>query len=265
MADISSFSREPGTAQQWMGRLSQVRNVVRQELLARQLAEYLAGSGPVSVLDVGCGQGTQALRLAEAGHHVTGLDPSGSLLEQFRRSLREKPPEVADRVRLLQGIGEDAAQVAGTGFALVLCHGVVMYLSSLEPLFGALVGAADPAAGAVSLLWRNAESLAMRAGLRGEWAEALEAFDNPAFTNRLDVPVRAHPLPEVDGAMGRHDWIRDRWYGVRAFTDHWNDENVPDGPAEWERLMRAEERAGRTDPYREVAPLRHAIYRPCGA
>ncbi|MFD7832484.1 class I SAM-dependent methyltransferase, partial [Kitasatospora sp. NPDC059803] len=58
----------------WLDRLGGLRNFVRQELVSRQLAEQLAGRTAQRVLDIGCGQGTQALRLARAGHYVTGID-----------------------------------------------------------------------------------------------------------------------------------------------------------------------------------------------
>ena len=49
----------------WLSRLGGLRDVVRQELVARQLDEQIAGRFPVGqrlrVLDVGMGQGTQAL------------------------------------------------------------------------------------------------------------------------------------------------------------------------------------------------------------
>jgi len=61
----------------WLGELGRLRDVVRQEVLAGQLADLAASIGaPLRILDVGCGQGTQAIRLARAGHYLTGLDPS---------------------------------------------------------------------------------------------------------------------------------------------------------------------------------------------
>ncbi|GAA2151988.1 hypothetical protein [Humibacillus xanthopallidus] len=50
----------------WLQRLGNLRNVVRQEVVARQLAPHLPAP-PATVLDVGAGQGTQALRLAALG------------------------------------------------------------------------------------------------------------------------------------------------------------------------------------------------------
>ena len=63
--------------QGWQARLGKLRDVVRQELVARQLARELPPA-PVRLIDLGCGQGTQALRLARAGYDVTGVDASAS-------------------------------------------------------------------------------------------------------------------------------------------------------------------------------------------
>ena len=130
----------------WLGNLGRLRDVVRQEVLRDQLAGLgpLRG-GPARVLDTGCGQGTQALHLARAGHQVTGLDPSARLLGEFRRALAAEPPEVAARVRLVQGPGEDAARLAGSDFGAVLCHGVLMYQPDPVPLLAGPAAARRPA------------------------------------------------------------------------------------------------------------------------
>jgi len=51
-----------------------------------------------------------------------------------------------------------------------------------------------------------------------------------------------------------------RWYGVRVFTDQTPDHVGPpvDG-RQLAQLLDAEERAGRTDPYRAVAALLHLV------
>jgi SAM-dependent methyltransferase len=58
----------------WLGGLYKVRNVVRQEMIARQLDRHL-GANLGRVLDVGAGQGTQSIRLARAGHEVLAVEP----------------------------------------------------------------------------------------------------------------------------------------------------------------------------------------------
>jgi SAM-dependent methyltransferase len=248
-----------GGAQPWLASLGGFREVVRQELVSAQLGEQLAGMGPppLRVLDAGCGQGTQALRLAHAGHRVTGLDPGEELLAHFAATLAGQPAEVRDRITLVRGAGEDAPALAGGDFDVVLCHGVLMYCDDPAPLLAALTAVARPA-GLVSLLVRNGMAMAMRAGLRGSWAEALDAFDRRDYVNRLGLRARGHTLDELDAAMAVHRWVRRGWYGVRVFTDHL-DAPVPDA-GELEVLVRAEDRAGRSDPYRSVAALLHVLY-----
>jgi len=45
----------------------------------------LAGPGPSSVLDLGCGTGTLCCALAKRGHRVTGVDPAAEMLAVARR------------------------------------------------------------------------------------------------------------------------------------------------------------------------------------
>jgi SAM-dependent methyltransferase len=246
-------------AGEWMAVLGRLRDVVRQEVLRTQLAS-LAGSlrRPLRVLDAGCGQGTQALHLARAGHEVTGLDTSPRLLEAFATALAAEPPEVRDRVRLVTGPGEEAPRLAPGPFDLVLCHGVLMYLSDIRPMAAALAGVADRH-GALSFLVRNGLALAMRDGLRGRWRDALDSFGTTRYVNRLGLPATAHTPDDLDRVLGPLGWQRERWYGVRVFTDH-RDEPAPP-PAELGLLLAAEREAAGRDPYRQVAALLHVIYR----
>jgi S-adenosylmethionine-dependent methyltransferase len=50
-----------------------------------------------------------------------------------------------------------------------------------------------------------------------------------------------------------------RWYGVRVFTDTAASDAPPPDPATLNAILRFEEQAGRTDPYRQVAALLHLI------
>lgn len=237
-----------------------MRDAVRQELVARQLAAVL-GEKPRRIIDVGCGQGTQALRLARAGHEVVGLDPSNDLLARFREALRGDSPDVAARVRLVHGDGENASHVVGERYDAVLCHGVLMYLDDPRPLLRGLDAVGRDGA-VVSLLVRNGAALAMRPALLGDWEAAAAAFDASTYLNRLGVQARAHRLDELDAVAGELGWSRDRWYGVRVLTDS-RDEDAP-APDLLDRIVEVESEAGARDPYRAVAPLLHVIYRRAG-
>ncbi|WTP99373.1 methyltransferase domain-containing protein [Streptomyces anulatus] len=243
-----------------MAGLGGVRNRVRQELVARQLDEQIAGRFPVGqrlrVLDVGMGQGTQALRLARAGHSVTGLESDAGMLTAARASLATEPEGIRERVRLIEGDGRDTGVHFLPGsFDVVLCHGVLMYVEEPDPMLAGLARMLAPG-GLLSLLVRNADALAMRPGLAGDFGAALAAFDTATYTNRLGLTVRADRLDALRATLAGIAAPLHAWYGVRIFTD-----NVADGtelPAEeLERILTLEDRAGRTDPYRGVAALLH--------
>jgi S-adenosylmethionine-dependent methyltransferase len=244
--------------QRWVGVLGRLCDVVRQEVLAAQLASLpqLAG-GPARVLDVGCGQGTQALRLARAGHQVTGIDSSAELLDRCRDALAAERADVAARVRLICGAGERAADLVPGPFDAVLCHGVLMYLEDEGPMLAALTSVAAPGA-VLSLLVRNGMATAMRDGLRGNWTAALAAFDSASYVNRLGLPAHAHTPAGLDRQLEPLGWRRQAWFGVRVFTDHL-DQPAPSA-AERDDLLAAEREAGRRDPYRGVAALLHLAY-----
>ncbi|MCO5998875.1 class I SAM-dependent methyltransferase [Actinoallomurus rhizosphaericola] len=248
----------------WRSRLGTLRQVVRQELVTRQLAHHLPDAEPGDVLDLGCGQGTQVLALARRGHRVTGLDASPALLGDLRAALETEPPEVREHVRLVEGDVREAARLlAPSRFGVVLCHGVLMYFADPGPVLDAVAGVTAPG-GLVSLLVRNGDALAMRPGLKGDWAAAADAFDGTAYRNRIGVDARADRLADLTASLAERGLARIAWYGVRVFTDTAADDAPVPGPERLDALLACEERAGRTDPYRGVAALLHVIARRTG-
>lgn len=245
--------------EQWRARLGTLRQVVRQEVVGRQVAAHLPDLPPRRVLDIGCGQGTQALVLARRGHFVTGLDSSAQLLDDFRAALAAEPAEVSDRVRLVHDEAEAISGLfAPSSFGAVLCHGVLMYFSDPNPLLNAIAQVVAPG-GIVSLLVRNGDALAMRPGLLGDWDRVGRAFDGDSYLNRIGVNARADRLKDLTAALARRHMCVPQWYGVRVFTDTAaSDEPLPD-EGTLDAIVGFEERAGRTDPYRHVAALLHLI------
>jgi S-adenosylmethionine-dependent methyltransferase len=241
----------------WLAGLGLVRDAVRQELVRRQLAAHLpTRAQPLSVLDAGCGQGTQAIALARLGHRVVGLDVSDTLLQTARGAAALQPADVRQRLDFVAGDLLELEHRHTERYDLVCCHGVAMYLPSLEDTVQALVRACLPR-GLVSLLTRNRSGIAMRAGMRGEWAAALQGFDGRSYDNRLGVEaVRADEPSEVRAAFEAAGAACTAWYGVRLFTDHWGQEPPGD---DFTQLLAVEEEAGRRDPYRSLAALTHTI------
>jgi S-adenosylmethionine-dependent methyltransferase len=269
----STAGFEPGR-ELWLARLGNLRNVVRQHLVATQLdaaRRDLLGDRadrPLTVLDVGAGQGTQALRLARGGHRVTAVDIAEDMLAPFRAALESEPPAVRRQVTLQVGDVRDlpgeATATGLTTYDLVLCHGVLMYLDDPGPALAGLAAATAPG-GVLSLVARNREAMALRHAMRRQWAKALDAFDATGYVNELGVAARADTVDDLTRRLAGHGLVVERWHGVRVLSDGVPlDEPVPppDGLA---TLLAAEERAGSTDPYRGVGPLVHLLARrPAG-
>jgi S-adenosylmethionine-dependent methyltransferase len=244
----------------WLAGLGTMHDVVRQELVTRQLRYHLPpreADPPPRVVDVGCGQGTQALRLAAAGYQVTGVDTSAELLKHARRITTTVPEAVRQRLRWERADLFDFAAGHPAQWDVVCCHGVVMYLPSLPAAINAVVTLARPG-GLVSVLSHNQAGIAMRAGMARRWHETLAGFDADHYTNRLGVTgVRADRPEAVQAALHIAGADTLAWYGVRLFTDPWatTDESAPD----LDTLLAAEEQAGRRDPYRRLAALTHTL------
>ena len=253
----------------WRERLGTVRDAVRQALVARQLAAHLppplrADGSRTRVLDAGCGQGTQLMNLARAGYQVVGLDQSSDLLALAESAAAAEPDDVRARVEIVAGDVLDlrAAATAGIvadGFDAVCCHGVVMYLPSLDAAVAELAGVLRPG-GVLSVLSRNRAGIAMRAGMTGDWRGAIDGFDATRYGNRLGIAnCRADDPVDVAGAFVAAGVEVDAWYGVRLFSDHFGDVPPPEDPDELAALLAAEEAAAARDPYRQLAALTHTL------
>ncbi len=246
---------EPGE-KAWADRLTSLRNVVRQEVIARQITP-LARPG-ATVLDVGCGQGTQALRLALAGCRVTAIDPSADLLQLCSEAAIANQLDV----ELLEGGIEDLGELCGgRTFDLVCCHGVMMYLDEwVQPVRD--LSERLTVNGRMSVTFRNGHALAMRPALRGDWPAALSAFHSTAYVNELGLPARANRTDEIEAALTAARLRAIHWYGVRVLTDSVPADALPPDPETLAVLLDAEEQAGSTEPYKWVASQLHVIAGP---
>jgi S-adenosylmethionine-dependent methyltransferase len=238
----------------WSARLGNLRNVVRQHLVATQLRQHLDGVD--SVLDVGCGQGTQAVELAGHGREVVGIDPSAELLAQARHTALSRGCSLCT----LQGTIDDLEQlILGRIFDLVCAHGLLMYLPDAEAAVRHLARHVSPG-GLLSFTVRNGDALAYRPGIRGDWEAALQAFESGTYLNELGAQASAHRLEDVGGWCQDLGLTIEAWYGVRVFTDGVDPHTAPDDHS-FAACLRAEEEAGRRDPYRQLASQLHILAR----
>ncbi|MEO5743664.1 MAG: methyltransferase domain-containing protein [Terracoccus sp.] len=257
----------------WLARLGNLRNVVRQEMVTRQLARHLPAA-PARVLDVGAGQGTQALRLAAAGHKVTAVEPDHDMRAVFTANAARLGPTERARVSLL---AFDLARLSSHAAThdVVLCHGVLMYLPESGAAVAELARRVAPG-GLLSIVARNEDAMAWRPALHRDWAAALAMLDEVAqarsegraavYHNEIGVDARADTLASLTDDCEAAGLDVTAWYGIRVATDDAAlDEPLPDA-AHLATLLDVEERLGSTDPYRALGTLVHVVAsRPGGS
>lgn len=78
------------------------------QLKQRAVPQRFAFVQPVGeIIELGCHIGFNLLELARAGHVVTGVEVSETLITEARRRVAALPPEIAARITLVQGFIED--------------------------------------------------------------------------------------------------------------------------------------------------------------
>lgn len=240
-----------------------VKGYVRTYVMHQHLLDHLPPP-PATVLDVGGGAGHQSFPLAQAGYHVTLLDPSPAMLDKARQRLDRLPVEAQERVKFVEAQGEHAEEaVDGQRFDAVLCHGVLGYLDDPEPLVVQLCRCAA-AGGIVSIMTGNAHTMAVRPALERRWEDALASFDLRTGIGVLGVRGRADTVEEMSELTMRHGVEPVRWYGTWLFVDWLEFSGAQLDPGDTEQLAAAaavELEASRRDPYRQLSRAFHLVGR----
>ncbi len=224
------------------------RGRIRLRLVLERLGEMLPPP-PARVLDVGGGSGVVAVPLAEQGYDVTLLDSSEGML----RVARERIETAGVELTVTLGAIDDIPRLTTAGFDAICCHAVLMYVDDAAGSLKVLRSAAREGA-VLSLLEKNRDGLAVRPGLRGDYAEALRVLDDPIAAGNLGIPNRSRSMDEWRVLLDAAGWRSDTAVGIRLFSDL-ADDDLPDEA--FEQLLRLEREAGRRDPYRAIARLIH--------
>lgn len=156
-----------GGAQDYAAYLETPEGRLRSDLSFANLQDFLPLPAKPSLraLDIGCGTGATAVRMARLGIHVTLLDSSSAMLEIAKRAAQEAG--VTDKVAVQHG---DAARLTDSfpaaSFDVILCHNLLEYLD--DPM-AALCGAARrlrDSSAILSVLVRNRAGEVFKAAIQ---------------------------------------------------------------------------------------------------
>ncbi|HEX7284893.1 MAG TPA: methyltransferase domain-containing protein [Candidatus Angelobacter sp.] len=239
---------------------------LRSDLAFANLLDFLRWQAKprLCALDLGCGTGAAALRLAQLGIHVTLLDSSPAMLEIAERAAREAG--VTQRTALQPG---DAAQLAKLfpirSFDVILCHNVLEYCDDPGAVLrGAALALRDSSA-IVSILVRTRAGEVCKA--------AIQAGDLEAAKNGLTAEwgheslyggkVRLFTAESLRAMVAEASLAPFAERGVRVLADY-----LPpqvSRSADYERIFELERQLGSRPEFAAIARYSQTLARYAGS
>jgi S-adenosylmethionine-dependent methyltransferase len=265
MASSADDERFQTGAARYAAYLETPEGQLRLDLAFANLQEFLPqATESLRALDLGCGTGAIAVRLARLGIHVTCMDSSLQMLEFATQAAREAG--VAEKVTLKQG---DAAQLAdksdGGPFDVILCHNLLEYVDDPLAVLSNATRTLRDFSSIISVLVRNRAGEVLKAGIKegdlaaaeqnltAEWADE-SLYGGKARLFAAESLRRMLAAASLAGTVER---------GVRVISDylpatvHRNNE--------YERVFKLERKLGKLPEFMAVARYTHWLAQPAAA
>jgi S-adenosylmethionine-dependent methyltransferase len=229
------------TATPW----GRIRYTVVEEIFRRQCAEL---GESLRILDVGGGDGMDALPLALAGHDVTILDPSESWLAEAKR----RAAEAGTSLTTLVGGLDDLP--AGE-WDLVLCHFVLHYRPAAAGDVRRLAAAVRPG-GRLSVMVPNPPSMVLRQLVTGGPESALtELRADTKRTVAFDHDVRKVPMGDLEADLAAAGLELIGRFGTRIANDLLTDNDAKNDPAYFDSRLELERELCDQEPFVRIAGM----------
>ena len=249
--------------QEYAAYLESPEGRLRADLTFGNLQDFLAPSHankPRYALDVGCGTGVTAVRLARLGFHVTQLDTSQAMLDIARRTAEEAG--VTNRITLQQG---DAGQLtdlfAAASFDVVLCHNILEYVGDPTGILRGAARVLRDTSAILSLVVRNQAGEVFKAELQAGDLAAAEAnlAAEWGFESLYGGRVRLFTPAGLRAMLnaGSLSLIAER--GIRVLADY-----LPpriSHSSDYARILELERKLGRRPEYAAVARYTQCLAR----
>lgn len=236
---------------------------MRTDLAFANLQEFLPtpqAKKPMYALDVGCGTGATAVRLARLGFHVTQLDSSQAMLDIARRTAEEAG--VTNRVILQHG---DAAQLtnlfSAESFDVVLCHNILEYADDPAAVLRGAARALRDSSAILSIVAHNQAGEVFKAAIQAGDLAAAEANLTAEwrFESLFGGRVRLFNPPDLHAMLNTESLTLIAERGVRVLADY-----LPlriSRRSEYARILELERKLGSRSGYATVARYMHCLAR----
>lgn len=197
---------------------------VRTEVMWQSVLDAVdvAGSTGLKVLDLGGGTGSDAVRLAQAGHDVTIVDPSPDALASLERRSADaaRAGDVPGTVQGLLGDTTDLLQHVEAGsFDLALCHGVLEHVDDPGQALSVVSSALRPGGHASVVVAGRLAGVVARA-LAGDFAAATRMYSTDlAHWDTRSMGPRRFVVAELDELLVTHGLTPVASHALRVFAD----------------------------------------------
>jgi S-adenosylmethionine-dependent methyltransferase len=262
MAAEADSERFQNDANKYASYLEGPEGRLRSDLAFANLQDFLPPQIKPSLcaLDLGCGTGATAVRLARLGMQVTLLDSSPAMLDIAKRAVREAG--VTDKVILQQGDATLLANLFHTrSFDVILCHNILEYCDDPGAVLRGGARALRDSSAILSVLVRNQAGEVLKA--------AIQAGDLAAAKNGLTAEwgqeslyggrVRLFTSDSLRAMLTSASLAAIAERGVRVLADY-----LPpqvSRSADYERIFELERKLGSRPEYAAVSRYTHCLAR----
>jgi S-adenosylmethionine-dependent methyltransferase len=214
-------------------------------------------------LDLGCGTGATAVRLARLGIHMTLLDSSSAMLDIAKRAAREAG--VDGRIALNHG---DAAKVANLfpagSFDVVLCHNTLEYVDDPVAVLRGAARAMRDSSAILSVIVRNQAGEVLKAAIQaGDLAAAEQNLTAQwGHESLYGGKVRLFTAESLQAMLMEASLAVTAKRGLRVVSDY-----LPPRvslSAEYDRIFELELKLGRRPEFAAVARYTQCLARCAG-
>ena len=263
MITRSDGERFQDGAQDYAAYLETPEGRLRTDLAFANLREFLPtpqAKKQMYALDVGCGTGAMAVRLARLGFQVTQLDSSQAMLDIARRTAEEA--RVTNRVTLQHG---EAAQltdlVSAASFDVILCHNILEYVDDPAAVLRGVARALRDSSAILSIVVRNQAGEVLKAAIQaGDLAAAdVNLTAEWSFESLYGGRVRLFRAQGLQPMLNAESLTVIAERGVRVLSDY-----LPpriSRTSEYARILELERKLGSRPQYAAVARYTHCLAR----